>query len=129
MKKIAIYTSARSDYGLLRNFISRSADVFSVDILVAGAHHLQSKGMTRHEIEADWGNDARIKMIPVEFLLEDCSAQAQAKSLALAQASLAQWFATQPYDALVILGDRWELFGASLPAMLYGIPIAHISGG
>lgn len=129
MKKIAIYTSARSDYGLLRNFISQSADVFSVDILVAGTHHSQSKGMTRHEIEADWGNDARIRMIPVEFMLEDCSAQAQAKSLALAQASLAQWFATQSYDALVILGDRWELFGVSLPAMLYGIPIAHISGG
>ncbi|WP_435627921.1 UDP-N-acetylglucosamine 2-epimerase [Candidatus Ferrigenium straubiae] len=129
MKKIAIYTSARSDYGLLRNFISQSAEVFNVDILVAGAHHLQSKGMTRHEIEADWGEDARIRMIPVEFLLEDCSAQAQAKSLSLAQASLGQWFATQSYDALVILGDRWELFGASLPAMLYGIPIAHISGG
>lgn len=129
MKKLAIYSTARSDYGLLRRFISRAADVFSVDVLVAGAHHSLSKGLTRHEIEADWEGDNRVRMIPVEFLLEGTSAQAQAKSLSLAQASLAQWFAIQPYDALIFLGDRWELFGASLPAMLYGIPMVHISGG
>ncbi len=129
MKKIAIYTAARSDYGLLRKFISCAADAFSVDLLVAGAHHTPSKGMTRLEIESDWGGDPRLRMIPVEFLLEGTSDQAQAKSLSLAQSSLAQWFAVQPYDALVFLGDRWELFGVSLPAMLYHIPMAHISGG
>lgn len=128
-RKIAVYTSARSDYGLLRNFIRLAADVFSVDLLVAGAHHSPGKGMTRHEIEADWQDDSRIRMIPVEFLLEGTSSQAQAKSLAAAHAGLAQWFALQPYDAIVFLGDRWELFGVSLPAMLYGIPLAHISGG
>jgi UDP-hydrolysing UDP-N-acetyl-D-glucosamine 2-epimerase len=30
---------------------------------------------------------------------------------------------------MVILGDRWELFAASLPAFLHGIPLVHISGG
>jgi UDP-hydrolysing UDP-N-acetyl-D-glucosamine 2-epimerase len=30
---------------------------------------------------------------------------------------------------LLFLGDRWELWGVTLPAFLHGIPLAHISGG
>ncbi|MET3120529.1 GDP/UDP-N,N'-diacetylbacillosamine 2-epimerase (hydrolyzing) [Oxalobacteraceae bacterium GrIS 2.11] len=127
MKKIAILTSSRSDFGLLRRVIELCSYVFDADLLVLGshasAHQDNAADISRHL------NRLTLRQIPIAFGLEDLSHQAQCQAVAEAQSHLARHFAQQHYELLLLLGDRWELFGASIPAFLFNIPIAHISGG
>ena len=126
--RIAIFTSARSDFGPLRPLMEIASQRFQVTILIGGAHFLASRGNTSQEVYADaarWGTN----VVPVEFMLEGASPANQVRSIAVGQIAISQWLAGNACNAMVILGDRWELFAASLPAFLYGIPLIHISGG
>ena len=127
MKKIAIFTSSRSDFGLLRRVIELCSYVFDVDLLIAGSH----QAIHQHS-EADVLAHIRhltIRQVAIPFTLDNLTHQAQCMAIAQAQQNLAMHFTTHQYDLFLILGDRWELFGASIPAFLFNIPIAHISGG
>ena len=126
--RIAVYSSARSDFGLLRPFLMQASRFSDVHVIAGGAHFSASKGLTIHEIE-EFAKTNAIQVIPAEFLVEGSRPEAQAKSIAIGQATMTQIFSVNHYDALVLLGDRWELFAASIPALVQGIPIAHISGG
>ncbi|MBF8984170.1 UDP-N-acetylglucosamine 2-epimerase (hydrolyzing) [Lutibacter sp. B2] len=128
MKKIAVFTSARSEYGLLKNVIRQLMSKFKVDLLVAGAHFSYSKGYSYSEIVKDHIVDFD-NIIEIEFLLDTTTSQGLSKSVGLAQISIAQILQKKKYDGIVILGDRYELFGISVPALLFNIPLFHISGG
>ncbi len=127
MKKVAIFTSSRSDFGLLRRVIELCSYVFDLDLLVLGSHN-----SAHQQSEVDISQHTRhlaVRQIPVNFALESISHQSQCEALAQAQLHMSSLLAQQQYDLFLILGDRWELFGASVPAFLFNIPIAHISGG
>jgi GDP/UDP-N,N'-diacetylbacillosamine 2-epimerase (hydrolysing) len=128
MKQIAVFTSTRADYGLLKPVIIRLNKYFDVDLIVSGGHFLESKGYSYNEIIEDNLVKER-NIVRVEFFLDRCSSQALSKSIGVAQISFAQVLEERKYKGIVILGDRYELFGISVPAMLYGIPLFHISGG
>jgi GDP/UDP-N,N'-diacetylbacillosamine 2-epimerase (hydrolysing) len=128
MKKIAVFTSTRADYGLLKQVIIKLNGYFDVDIIVSGGHFLESKGYSYNEIIED-NLVKEENIVRVEFFLNGCSSQALSKSIGVAQISFAQVLEKRKYKGIVILGDRYELFAISVPAMLYGIPLFHISGG
>lgn len=127
--KIAILTTARSDFGLLKRVIQHSAARFEVDLLVAGSHFLLSRGETINEIEREFADYKRVTIVPINAMDGAGTAAAQVSTIANTQLLAARWFQTNHCDLLLFLGDRWELFGVTLPAFLYGIPLAHISGG
>ena len=127
MKKIAIFTSSRSDFGLLRRVIELCSYVFDVDLLIAGSHqsaHQQSEQDVLQHVR-----HLTVRQVAIPFTLEHVTHQAQCLAIAQVQQNLAMHFSQLNYDLFLILGDRWELFGASIPAFLFNIPIAHISGG
>ena len=128
MKKIAVFTSTRADYGPLKPVIIKLNEYFNVDLIVSGGHFLESKGYSYNEIIED-NLVKEENIIKVEFFLDGYSSQALSKSIGVAQISFAQVLEERKYKGMVILGDRYELFGISVPAMLYGIPLFHISGG
>lgn len=128
MKKIAVLTSSRADYGLLKPVIIKLNKYFDVDLLVSGGHFLESKGYSYNEIIED-NLVKEENIIRTEFFLGRCSSQALSKSIGVAQISFAQVLEERKYKGIVILGDRYDLFGISIPAMLYGIPLFHVSGG
>lgn len=128
MKRLAVFTSARSDFGLLRPFIAKASTVSELHLVVGGAHFATSRGCTIREIR-EFIQGLDVRLIPMEFLVEGETPAAQAKSVALGQSAMAQILSMADYDALVFLGDRWELFAASIPALLFSIPLVHISGG
>jgi len=128
MKKIAVFTSTRADYGLLKPVIFKLKKYFDVDLLVSGGHFLESKGYSYNEITED-NIVKEANIVRAEFFLDGCSSQALSKSIGVAQISFAQVLEERKYRGIVILGDRYDLFGISIPAMLYGIPLFHISGG
>lgn len=127
VKRIAIFTSTRAEYGLLRPLmreISRRPGL-KLQIIASGTHLSPDHGMTQREIEADgFVIDATVDM----HLAGDTSIAA-AKSAALALMGTAEVLDRLKPDVLVLLGDRYELLAAAQAAVLSRVPIAHIHGG
>lgn len=127
--KIAILTTARSDFGPLKRVIRHASERFEVDLLVAGSHFLASRGETVREIEREFGQQQNLNIVRFEAMEDASSAASQVSTVANTQLMASRWFASNRCDLLLFLGDRWELWGVTLAAFLHGIPMAHISGG
>jgi UDP-hydrolysing UDP-N-acetyl-D-glucosamine 2-epimerase len=128
--RIAILTTARSDFGPLRRLIHLSGERFGVDLLVAGSHFVRSRGETLLDVEREFGGHATVRMSRFATMPQDISsAHAQVQAVAETQLAASRWFEANACDLLLFLGDRWELWGVTLPAFLHGVPLAHISGG
>ena len=128
-KRIAILTTSRSDFGLLLPVIRHAVTRFSVDLLVSGAHFFGGQQASLHEIEAARQQMPLLNVVPFDIAIDATTAEQQVAAVAAMQLAASHWFASQPPDLLLFLGDRWELWGVTLPAFLHGIPLAHISGG
>lgn len=127
--KISILTTARSDFGLLKRVIQYAAVRFDVDLLVAGSHFLTSRGETIKEIELECGHLQHLNIVRFDAMGDVNTAMGQVSTVANTQLMASRWFASNRCDLLLFLGDRWELWGVTVPAFLHGIPLAHISGG
>ncbi|MFO6484508.1 UDP-N-acetylglucosamine 2-epimerase [Escherichia coli] len=49
--------------------------------------------------------------------------------MSLCQNSIAKHFETHKYDAVIVLGDWYEIFAASVAAAMNNIPIIDLHGG
>lgn len=127
--KISILTTARSDFGPLKRVIRHASERFEVDLLVAGSHFLASRGETVREIEREFAGQPNLNIVRFEAMDDASNATSQVSTVANTQLIASRWFASNPYELLLFLGDRWELWGVTLAAFLHGIPLAHISGG
>lgn len=128
VKKIAILTTSRSDFGPLKRVIRHASERFEVDLLVAGCHFLSSHGGTIKEIEHELA-DQNVNIARFTAIHNSSSASLQIDTVANTQLLASNWFLRNRCDLLLFLGDRWELWGVTLAAFLHGIPMAHISGG
>lgn len=129
MIKIAVLTTARSDFGPLKRLILHASTRFQVDLLVAGSHFLTSRGETKKEIEQEFIKSKNINIVSFDVMGPEDGVVNQVSTVAKTQLMASRWFESHRYELLVFLGDRWELWGVTLAAFLHGIPLAHISGG
>ena len=127
MRKIAVFTGTRAEYGLLYWVMKGLQLEKNIDFqLFAGGMHLSREfGFTVEQIEADGFNITE----RLDFLLSSDSLEAIAKSMALALISASEAFNRHRPDLLVILGDRSEAMAIAQAAMILRVPIAHIHGG
>jgi len=127
MRKIAVFTGTRAEYGLLYWVMKGLQIEKNVDfqLFVGGMHLSREFGFTVEQIEAD-GFKIRERL---DFLLSSDSSEAIAKSMALALMSASEAFTRHRPDLLVILGDRFEAMAIAQAAMIMRVPIAHIHGG
>lgn len=127
MRKIAIITGTRAEYGLLYWLIKGVHDdaELELQLLVTGMHLSPEFGLTWKQIEQD-GFPITKK---IEILLSSDTAIGISKSNALALISFAETFDELKPEIVVLLGDRTETFAAAQAALVAGIPIAHIHGG
>ena len=102
-----------------------AAAEFDTCIAVTGAHLTPEFGMTVREIEAD-GLPIDKK---IEIVLGSDTPVALSKSMGLAMISFGEYFAENPPEALVVLGDRYETLAVCCIALNARIPIFHIHGG
>ncbi len=126
MKKIAVFTGTRAEYGLLYGVLKELelADV-KTQLFVGGMHLSQEFGYTVEQIS----NDGFPISEKLEFLLSSDTAVGITKSLGLALISAAEVLERNQPDILVVLGDRYESFALAQAAMIAQIPVAHIHGG
>ena len=120
MRKIALVTSTRAEYGIMSRLIDLLDKDSDVDfyLFVTGMHLSEKFGLTKNEIK-----QKIYKEIDIEIESDP------AHSLALAIEKFSYAFRELKPDILVLLGDRYEIMGVAQAAMLNNIPIAHIHGG
>ncbi len=127
MKKIAVVTATRAEYGLLTPLIKRidEDDELELDLIVTGAHLSEKQGHTIDDIR----NDGFIIAHEISILEEGNTAYGISLTMANAIKGFAVCFRDDRPDIVVILGDRTEMLGVAVAAMNERIPIAHIHGG
>lgn len=127
MKKIAIVTATRAEYGILKPLIEglSKENEFEVQLLVTGTHLSEKHGVTQQEIIGD-GNSIYRKIPILEQGNTPCDVSC---TMANAIRGFALYFAQEKPDILIILGDRTEMLGICCAAMNERIPIAHLHGG
>ena len=125
--KIAVATSNRADFGILLPLLRRLNDDGNIDLklLVTGTHLAKEYGYTITEIE-----ESGIPIAAhIPILAQGNSPKEISQTVANAITGFAEWFAENRVDLLIVLGDRTEMLGVCIAAMMEGIPIAHIAGG
>lgn len=127
MKKIAIITGTRAEFGLLSPLIDeiQNDKEMQLQLIVTAMHLSPEFGYTVDEIEKK-GYKIDKK---VECLLSSDSDVGITKSIGLAMIGFADALNELAPDLVVILGDRTEMLAAATTAMVANIPIAHIHGG
>lgn len=126
MRTICIVTATRAEYGLLRPVVQKVAasDKLDLQLVVTGAHLCPRLGETVHEIENDGFPIA--ERLPI---FTDDADEPVACTIARTINVFDSYFAAHRPDAVLLLGDRFEIFAVATTAAARHIPIAHISGG
>lgn len=129
MIKLAVVTTTRAEYGLLHPLIEQmlSESEFQVHVLVSGTHLLEKYGNTIQYIREDRVPIAYEIPIYTETFMSNEIETTAAIGKAAEQCSTI--FTTEKYNGIIVLGDRYELLGFCIAAVMCRIPIVHIHGG
>lgn len=126
MRKLLYVTGSRAEYGIMKRLLKMLDNDSNIDleIIVTGMHLLKEYGETYKEIEKDF---KIIKKIDIEVANKDNYDILHSMSIAMEK--FAQVFKENTYDALMLLGDRYEILPVAIAAAINNIPIIHIHGG
>lgn len=127
MRSICVITATRAEYGLLKPLMDliKKSNTLHLQVLVTGAHLSPEFGLTYKTIEED-GFKIDDK---VEMLLSSDTPSGIVKSMGVGMLGFADSFQKLAPDAIIILGDRYEMLAAASAASVFKIPIAHLHGG
>lgn len=127
MIKICIATATRAEYGLLKPLMQKIKEEgdFTLQILATGAHLSPEFGSTYEQIEQD-GFSIDYK---TEMLLSADTDSSIVKSMGLGMIGFADALTSLNPDALIILGDRYEMLALASATSIFKIPIIHLHGG
>jgi UDP-hydrolysing UDP-N-acetyl-D-glucosamine 2-epimerase len=124
VRRLAVLTTGRQDYGILRSTILllRRTPGFEVAVWAGGMHLQRRFGEPLAALKRDGVPVARV----LPFLAEPPSPMADTAA-ALAQVGAA--LMEDAPDAVVLVGDRTEVLAAGLAATLAKVAIVHLHGG
>ena len=126
MKKIAVVTTTRAEYGLLSPVIKalrkhESGD-FHVELIVTGTHLSDKYGRTIEEINDRIDHEIEIS-VASEYELDISKNQAEALL------KFTELFINEKYNAVLLLGDRYETLAVAIAAGNTRTPVFHLCGG
>ena len=127
MRKIAIATGTRADWGLLSG-IAKALDArpdCAVTVLATNMHLHERYGRTIDEIKAD--GFANPVCVPMPETGDTPPGTVDA--MAVCMSGMARALVELNPDVIVILGDRFEMLATATAALMLRVPIVHISGG
>lgn len=127
-KNIAILTTSRADYSILRNLIHllKNSKKINFKLIVSGQHLSKKYGNTISEVISDYGKKNLIK-INLNVSKTDTSSLIQVMGNAMKNFSTL--FTRNKFDLFIILGDRYETLSIALSSVMHKIPLVHINGG
>ena len=126
MSKIAVVTATRAEYGLLSPVIKelrmRESNDLKVELIVTGTHLSDKYGRTIKEISDRVDHEIEISVASETEL--DIS-----KNQAEALIKFTDLFLNERYDAVIVLGDRYETLAIAVAAGNTRTPVFHLCGG
>ncbi|EGI4231112.1 TPA: UDP-N-acetylglucosamine 2-epimerase (hydrolyzing), partial [Escherichia coli] len=127
MKKILYVTGSRAEYGIVRRLLTmlRETPEIQLDLAVTGMHCDNAYGNTIHIIEQDNFNIIKV----VDININTTSHTHILHSMSVCLNSFGDFFSNNTYDAVMVLGDRYEIFSVAIAASMHNIPLIHIHGG
>ncbi len=127
MKRISIFTAARSDFGILKNIILKieKDKRFNLDLIVNSAHKSQKFGKTVSEI-----NEIIVKnKIILKFKYGKSNPENIIKYFNSITEEISSYILKKKPDAFIIMGDRYEMLACAFSCIQFQIPIIHFCGG
>jgi GDP/UDP-N,N'-diacetylbacillosamine 2-epimerase (hydrolysing) len=126
-KKICVATGSRSEYGLLYWLMKAIKDdpTLNLQVLVTGTHLEKKFGNTKSLIRKDGFKLSAC--IPSNIVSDDPVSVANSMATTLKGSSLA--LKKLNPDAVILLGDRFEIFAVAQACLILNIPVIHIHGG
>ena len=127
MRSICVVTGSRADYGLLRPLLIHldQNPECRLFLLATGSHLSHQFGLTIKEIQED-GFSIQEEVVS---LVDGDDYASMTKSVGLGVISFADSFKRLSPDAVLVLGDRFEIFASATAAYLMSIPVIHLHGG
>ena len=126
MKKIAVVTATRAEYGLLspviRELRKREDENLRIELIATGTHLSEAYGHTVDEI-----TERIDHQIPIS--VKSDSALDISENQAEVLIKFTNIFLQEQYDAVMLLGDRYETLAISIAAGNTRTPIFHLCGG
>jgi len=122
-------TSSRAEYDLLFPLLSlmRKSNKINNRLVICGSHLNQKFGKTIRDIKKD--KFRNIFLIDSLKLQPEDSNFTMLSSFKIFFSKFSSFVKNKKIDLILILGDRYEAFAASICAYFLNIPIVHISGG
>ena len=126
MKKLLYVSGSRAEYGIMKRLLKKLDEdsEISLDIVVTGMHLLKEYGETYKEIEKEF---KITKKVNIE--ISNKNNYEILHSMSIAMEEFSKYFRDNSYDALILLGDRYEILPVAITAAFNNIPIIHIHGG
>ena len=126
MRKIALVTTSRADYGIQSRLIRMLQDdeEIAFSLIVSGSHLSEKHGMSVHEIEND--GIAIAERIDLGI---DADGSSAARVLSRGIIAFCDVLTRLQPDICILLGDRYEMFAAAVSCVLVGVAVAHLHGG
>lgn len=126
-KKIIIVSGTRADYGLLKKLtmLLQQDEDFETYLAATGAHLSEKHGMTINLIKQDKIEN----ILEVDIKIAGDQPLDVCTSLAEGIKGFSELYKKIKPEFIIVLGDRYELWSACMPATIFNIPIVHIHGG
>ena len=126
MKKLLYVSGSRAEYGIMKRLLKKLDEdgEISLDIVVTGMHLLKEYGETYKEVEKEF---KITKKVNIE--ISNKNNYEILHSMSIAMEEFSKYFRDNSYDALILLGDRYEILPVAITAAFNNIPIIHIHGG
>lgn len=127
LRRIAVVSTSRADSGVYRPLLSALAEEsnWKTICLIGGTHHSAQFGSTEESIPHFKG----MECVPVEHFAAGDRPVDVARTTGQAVIEFSNALAQHQPDLVFVLGDRTEMLGAALAAIIHKIPIAHLHGG
>ena len=125
--KVFLVTSTRADFGLLKNLIFKlkKDSFFDVKIIATGTHFSKKHGFSFNEIK-----NLKIGIYKKILITNNTkSPKSLLNDMSVLSKSISFLIKKDKPDLFIVLGDRYEIFAASLAAYLNKVAVAHIQGG
>ncbi len=125
--KLMVVTTSRADYGLLSPLLQRLGKDphFEVLLVATGTHLSPLHGYTLKQIQEEWDGE----LTTVDMTMSNDSEQALCNAVSVGVQGFSRVLMDEKPDAVILLGDRYELFSIAPAAVIHKIPIIHIHGG
>lgn len=125
-KNIGIFTVARSDYGILKNIIYGFSKIKNINtfLYIGSAHKSKIFGETKSEI-----GKINVKKRYYQNKYIQTSTKSTIDYFSETIKETGRLISNDNLDAVIIMGDRYEMLAISFVSLNLKIPIIHLCGG